>query len=285
MFDSTELTTCFRKIHTLSTKNIYYKTDDEVELIRHSCHLVGKAHAAVAAIMRPGLQTQRLDEIAEQCIRDNNAVPGFKGYDGFPATLCISVNEQVVHGLPSTYELREGDVVSVDCGVIANGFYGDSAYTYCIGEVKEETRKLLSVTKKSLYKAIEKAIVGNRIGDISFAVQQYVEQYRYSVVRELVGHGVGRSLHEEPQVPNYGQRGKGVKLLDGLVIAIEPMINMGRKEVKKAADDWTIVTADGKPSAHFEHTIVVRKQKADILSTFEYLQEAIKNNPELIDIP
>lgn len=268
----------------MSTKNIYYKTDDEIELIRYSCHLVGKAHAAVAAIMRPGMQTKRLDEIAEQCIRDNKAIPGFKNYNGFPATLCISVNDQVVHGIPGTYELREGDIVSLDCGVIANGFYGDSAYTYCIGEVEEDTRKLLMVTKRSLYKAIERAIVGNRIGDIGFAVQQYVEQHRYTVVRELVGHGVGRSLHEEPQVPNYGQRGKGVKLLEGLVIAIEPMVNMGRKEVKKDSDDWTIVTVDGKPSAHFEHTVSIGKKRADILSTFEYLQEAIKNNPELTDI-
>lgn len=267
------------------SKSIYYKTADEVALIRQSCHIVGKAHAEVAAMIRPGITTKRLDEIAEQYIRDHKAVPAFKNYNGFPATLCMSVNEQVVHGIPNKYELKEGDIISVDCGAVLNGFFGDSAYTYCVGEVKPATRQLLSATRQSLYKGIEAAIVGNRMGDIGFAIQRHVEQYRYSVVRELVGHGLGRSLHEEPQVPNYGQRGKGVKLLDGLVIAIEPMINMGRKDIRKMNDDWTIVTSDGKPSAHFEHTVVVRKGKADILSTFEYLQAAIQKNPEVIDVP
>ncbi len=253
--------------------------------MRHSNQLVGKAHAAVVPFIVPGVKTTKLDEIAEAFIRDHGAEPGFKGYGGFPYTLCISINDHVVHGMPSEYELKEGDVVSIDCGVLANGFYGDSAYTYCVGEIEPEVKKLLEVTKESLYKGIEQAVVGRRLGDISFAIQHYCERiHKYGVVRDLVGHGVGRSLHEGPEVPNFGKRGKGPKLQDGLVLAIEPMVNLGRKEVRRLSDGWTIVTIDGKPSAHFEHSVVVRKGKADILSTFEFIENAIKNNKELTKI-
>ncbi|MGB1204666.1 MAG: type I methionyl aminopeptidase [Chitinophagales bacterium] len=269
----------------MANRKIFYKTDDEVELIRHSCRLVGQAHAEVAKIMRPGISTIKLDKVAEEFIRDNKALPGFKGYNDFPHTLCISLNNEVVHGMPSQYELKDGDVVSIDCGVLANGFYGDSAYTYCVGEVKSDVMQLLTVTKESLYKGIEQAVVGRRLGDISFAIQQHTERkHGYGVVRELVGHGVGRNLHEAPEVPNYGRRGKGIKLLDGLVLAIEPMINMGKKEVTRLNDGWTIVTVDSTTSAHYEHTIAIRKNKADILSTFEFLETAIKNNEELLPI-
>ena len=267
------------------SKHIFYKTKEEIELIRYSCLLVGKAHATVAELIRPGIKTIKLDEAAETYIRDQGAIPGFKGYNDFPYTLCISVNDEVVHGMPGNYELKEGDIVSIDCGVIANAYYGDSAYTYCVGEVEPEVKKLLEVTKESLYKGIEQAVVGKRVGDISFAIQQHTERkYGYGVVRELVGHGVGRQLHEAPEVPNFGKRGRGPKLLDGLVIAIEPMINMGKKDVRRSTDGWTISTIDGKPSAHFEHTIAVNKNQADILSTFEYIEAAIKNNIELSEI-
>ncbi len=261
---------------------IFYKTQDDLALMRHSCQLVGRAHGVVATYLKPGIATKRLDEIAEEFIRDNKAIPSFKGYKGdYPASLCISINEQVVHGIPSNYELREGDIVSIDCGVDANGFHGDSAYTYCIGEPNEKQQKLLSVTKQSLYKGIEQAIVGKRIGDIGFAIQHFAESYGFSVVRELVGHGVGRNLHESPEVPNFGRRGQGVKLLEGLTLAIEPMINMGKKDIVCLDDKWTIVTTDRQSSAHFEHTVLVGKNKAEILTTFKFIEEAIKNNPEL----
>ncbi len=267
------------------SKKIFYKTKEEIELIRHSCLLVGKTHGVVAEFIRPGVQTIKLDEIAEEFILDQKAIPGFKGYNDFPFTLCISVNDQVVHGMPGKYELREGDVVSIDCGVIDNGYYGDSAYTYCVGEIDPDVKKMLEVTKESLYKGIEQTVVGKRIGDISFAIQQHTERkYGYGVVRELVGHGVGRQLHEAPEVPNFGKRGRGPKLLNGLVIAIEPMINLGKKDVIRSADGWTISTADGKASAHFEHTVAVNKNSPDILSTFDYIEAAIKNNAELSEI-
>lgn len=267
------------------SKKIFYKTQEEIELVRHSCLLVGKAHATAAEYIRPGVKTIKLDQVAEAFIRDNGGVPAFKGYNGFPYTLCISVNDQVVHGMPGNYELKDGDIVSIDCGVIANGYVGDSAYTYCVGEVGDEVKKLLEVTKESLYKGINQAVVGKRIGDISFAIQQYTERkHGYGVVRELVGHGVGRQLHEAPEVPNFGKRGRGPKLLEGLVIAIEPMINMGTKDVHRSTDGWTIITMDGKPSAHFEHTVAVHKKRAEILSTFEYIEAAIKNNVELSEI-
>lgn len=254
---------------------IYLKTDEEIELLRESSLLVGKTLAEVAKLIKPGVTTLELDKVAEEFIRDHGAVPGFKDYQGFPNSLCTSVNEAVVHGIPNDNPLKEGDIVSVDCGTLMNGFYGDSAYTFAVGEIKPEVQKLLEATKMSLYKGIEEAVVGKRIGDIGYAVQQYTENLGYGVVRELVGHGVGRKLHEKPEVPNYGKRGRGTKLQDGLVIAIEPMINLGRKEVMQDEDGWTIITADRKPSAHYEHTVAVRKGKADILSTFEYIEEVL----------
>jgi len=264
---------------------IYYKTEEEVELIRKSCLLVCSTLAHVASLLKVGISAKDIDKSAESFIRSHNGVPAFKGYNGFPATLCVSVNEVVVHGIPSDYVFKPTDVVSVDCGVILNGFFGDAAYTFAFNEVNEETMKLLRITKESLYKAIEQAIVGNRVGDIGFAVQNHTEfANKYGVVRDLVGHGIGRNLHEEPNVPNYGRRGQGLLLKDGLVIAIEPMINMGTKDVRTAPDNWTIVTKDSRPSAHYEHTVVVRKNKADILSDHTDIEAEIKNNSEIRNI-
>lgn len=254
---------------------IYYKTEEEIELVRKSSLLVAKTHAEIAGLIKPGITTLALDKIAEEFIRDNGGVPAFKGYGGFPNTLCMSPNEQVVHGIPNDKFLENGGILSVDCGVVMNGYYGDSAFTYEVGEVDAETKQLLKVTKESLYKGIEQAVAGNRIGDIGYAVQQHAESFGYGVVRELVGHGVGRNLHESPEVPNHGRRGKGVMLKEGLVIAIEPMINMGTKRILQHNDGWTITTIDNKPSAHFEHTIVVRKGKAEILSSFEEIEKKI----------
>ncbi|HEY9115522.1 MAG TPA: type I methionyl aminopeptidase [Bacteroidales bacterium] len=256
---------------------IYFKTDEEIEIQRESSLLVGKTLAEVARLIRPGVKTIELDKVAETFIRDNGAVPGFKGYGGFPGSLCISVNEEVVHGIPGKRELKDGDIVSIDCGTLKNGFYGDSAYTFAVGEVKPEVLLLLERTKASLYLAIEQAVAGKRVGDIGHAVQQYVESFGYSVVRDLVGHGVGRNLHEKPEVPNYGRKGTGVKLKKGMVLAIEPMINLGVKEVNMDKDGWTIRTADLKPSAHFEHDVAIRDGKADVLSTFDYIEEVLKN--------
>ncbi len=256
---------------------IYIKTDEEVEIQRQSSLLVGKTLAEVAKIIKPGVTTIELDKVAETFIRDNGAKPGFKGYGGFPATLCISVNDEVVHGIPGKRELKNGDIISVDCGTFMNGFYGDSAYTFAVGEVKESVLMLLQRTKESLYLAIEQAIVGKRVGDIGHAVQKYVEGFGYSVVRDLVGHGVGRNLHEKPEIPNYGRRGSGIKLKSGMCLAIEPMINLGVKEVIQDSDGWTIRTVDKQPSAHFEHDVVVRNGKADILSTFEYIEQVLNN--------
>ena len=256
---------------------IQFKTDEEIELQRLSSLLVGKTLAEVAKAIKPGVKTITLDKIAETFIRDNGAVPGFKGYGGFPATLCISVNDAVVHGIPDDTELKDGDIVSVDCGTIMNGFYGDSAYTFPVGEVAEEVLLLLERPKASLYKGIEQAVAGKRVHDIGYAIQHYVEGFGYSVVRELVGHGVGRNLHEDPEVPNYGRRGTGIKLREGMCIAIEPMINLGVKEVVQMPDGWTIKTADGKPSAHFEHDVAIRKGKADILSSFEEIEKVLNN--------
>ncbi|MCC7050585.1 MAG: type I methionyl aminopeptidase [Bacteroidia bacterium] len=255
---------------------IFYKTEEEIELIRESSLLVGKTLAEVAKLIKPGVATAELDKLAEMFIKDNGAVPAFKGYHGFPATLCISPNEQVVHGIPGSYILKEGDIISVDCGVLKNGFYGDSAYTFTVGEITAEAKKLLSVTKECLHKGIEAAIEGKRIGDISEAVQMHAEANGFGVVRELVGHGVGKQLHESPEVPNYGKRGSGPKLKEGMVIAIEPMINLGKREVKFGKDGWTVTTADLKPSAHFEHTVAVRKGYAEVLSSFEWIEEVIK---------
>ncbi len=264
---------------------IFYKTAQEIELLRESNLIVSRTHAEVAKIIRPGIQSLKLDQIAEEFIRDNGGVPVFKGYRGFPFTLCMSINEAVVHGMPSKYELKEGDVVSIDCGVRKNGYVGDSAYTYCVGEVSEEVKKLLRVTKEALYKGIEQAVVGKRLGDISYAIQEHAgKKHGYGIVRELVGHGVGRELHEKPEVPNYGKRGTGPKLKQGLVIAIEPMINMGTRHIQQLNDGWTIVTDDRKPSAHFEHSVAVQSGKADILSTFEYTESAIEKNIELTSL-
>jgi methionyl aminopeptidase len=256
---------------------IHLKSEEEIELIRNSSLLVGKTLAEVANQLKPGVTTKFLDLIAEDYIRSHGAIPGFKNYRGYSATLCISINEQVVHGIPGKREILEGDIVSVDCGVIMSGYYGDSAYTFAVGETSFEKLELLRITKESLYKGIEMATAGNRVGDIGFAVQSYVEKHGYSVVRELVGHGLGRKLHEEPQVPNYGTRGSGPKLSQGIVICIEPMINLGKKEIIQEQDGWTITTKDSKPSAHFEHTIVVRKGKCEVLSTFENI-EKVKND-------
>ena len=254
---------------------IYYKTEDEIDLIRKSSLLVARTHAELVNRIQPGVNTLALDKIAEEFIRDNGGEPAFKGYNGFPNTLCMSPNEEVVHGIPNTTSLKNGDILSVDCGVLMNGYYGDSAFTYEVGEVDLETRKLLIRTKEALYKGIEQAVEGNTTGDIGYAIQNYTEQYGYSIVRELVGHGIGRKLHEGPEVPNYGKQGSGFELKSGLVIAIEPMINMGRKDIIQHNDGWTITTSDKKPSAHFEHTIVIRKGVAEILSSFKEIEEKI----------
>lgn len=255
---------------------IFEKTGEEIELLRESNRLVGMTLGEVAKHIRPGISTLELDRIAEEFIRSHDAEPGFLGYDGFPNTLCVSVNDVVVHGIPSANcILKEGDIVSVDCGTLKNGFYGDSAYTFEVGDVDEDIKKLLRVTKESLYKGIEKAVPGMRIGDIGHAVQAYCEAAGYSVVRELVGHGVGRDMHEDPQVPNYGHPGQGVKLKAGMVIAIEPMICLGKRHIYQEADGWTIRTRDRKPAAHFEHTIAIGKDGADILSTFEFVEKEI----------
>jgi methionyl aminopeptidase len=251
------------------------KTEEEINLIRESSLLVGKTLAEVAALVKPGVTPRELDKRAFEFISDHGAVPGFLNYNGFPNSLCISKNEAVVHGIPDGTPLKDGDIVSVDCGVLKNGYYGDSAYTFAVGEVSDEVSLLLETTKRSLMKGIEQAIAGNRVGDIGFAVQQEAESKGFGVVRELVGHGIGKKLHEAPEVPNFGRRGGGTKLIEGLVIAIEPMINLGTKEVNQLRDGWTIVTADRKPSAHFEHTIVVRKGKAEVLSTFEFVEEKL----------
>ncbi len=264
---------------------IYFKTEEEVEAIRESCLIVSKALALVASLIKPGVTGEELDKKAEELIRDHKAVPGFKGYGDFPATLCISINEGVVHGIPSKKEFKDGDVVSVDCGSYLNEFYGDAAYTFALGEVPQETMELLSVTKTSLYKGIENAVHGKRIGDIGFAIQSYCEkEHSYGVVRDLVGHGIGKNLHEAPEVPNYGRRGQGFLMKEGLVIAIEPMINMGVRNVVLANDGWTIITKDKLPSAHYEHTVVVRKNKAEILSNHDFLEKEIKNNSEINEI-
>jgi methionyl aminopeptidase len=258
-------------------KKIYLKTDEELELIRVSGVVLGKTHAEVAKIIKPGVTTGELDKVAEEFIKDHKGKPSFKGFNGFPAALCISVNDIVVHGFPGKYVLKEGDIISVDCGVFLNGFHADSAYTYPVGTVKEEVKKLLDATKNALYLAIEQIKEGNRIGNVSFAIQNFVEKQGFSVVRELVGHGVGRHLHESPEVPNYGKQGQGLKLKEGMVLAIEPMINLGRKGISQDKDGWTIRTKDGKPSAHFEHTVAVRKNgKADVLTTFEYLEAVLE---------
>jgi len=255
---------------------IYYKSPEEVELIRESCLLVSKTLAEVAKVIGPGITTKKLNDIAETFIKDNGAIPAFLNYNGFPYSLCISPNEQVVHGFPGDYVIKEGDLISVDCGVIKNKFFGDSAYTFSIGAISEEQQKLVEVTQECLRRAIDKAVVGSRIGDIGYAVQSLAEDNGFGVVRELVGHGVGVMLHEKPEVPNYGKRGNGMKLEEGMVIAIEPMINAGTANVKFWSDGWTVTSVDNRPSAHFEHTVAVKRGKADVLSTFSFIEEVLK---------
>ena len=255
---------------------IYYKTAEEIEQIRNSSLLVARTLAEVAKNINPGVTSLQLDKIAEEFIHDNGGIPAFKGYGGFPNSLCISPNEQVVHGIPDNRPYVDGDIISVDCGVLMNGFYGDSAYTFSVGEIPNETMQLMKVTKESLYRGIGVALPGKRLQDISYEIQTYCEKNGYSVVRELVGHGIGKNLHEAPEVPNFGKRGSGIKLQVGLVIAIEPMINMGKRNIVHGKDGWTIKTADNKPSAHFEHTIAIKDGKADILSSFEYVEDVLK---------
>lgn len=255
---------------------IYLKSDEEIELLRNSNQIVAKTLAELAKIIAPGVSTLKLNNIAEEYIRDNGGVPNFLGYGGFPGSICTSINDQIVHGIPSEkIILKEGDIISIDCGVLKEGFNGDSAYTFCVGEVKPEVVKLLKTTKESLYKGIEQAYEGRRIGDIGSAVQMYCEERGYSVVREMVGHGVGRKLHEAPEVPNYGRKGNGVLLKSGMTIAIEPMINLGTRNLIFEKDGWTTRTADKKPSAHFEHSIAIRQGKADILSSFKYIEQVL----------
>jgi methionyl aminopeptidase len=262
---------------------IHYKSKAEIELIRESCQLVEQALTLVAKAIKPGATTLQLNNLAEQFLLDNKSLPSFKGYHDYPFASCISVNDAVVHGFPTNTEIKEGDLISVDIGAFKNGFHGDSAYTFAVGNASDEVKKLMRVTKESLYMGIEKAIHGGRVGDIGYAIQHYTErEHGYGVVRDLVGHGVGRKLHEDPQVPNYGKRGSGAKLKEGMVIAIEPMINMGTKDVFHAEDGWTILTQDGQPAAHYEHTVCVQKGKAAILSSFTAIEIAEKENSNLV---
>jgi methionyl aminopeptidase len=252
---------------------IFIKTAEEIELLRASNLLVSRALAEVGKAIKPGVSTLKLDKIAEEYLRGYGGIPGFLGYNGFPATLCTSLNDEVVHGIPSEKKLSEGDILSVDCGVKLQGYFGDSAYTFSVGEPGKEHKSLMQHTRESLFKGIEAAVVGNRLGDIGYAVQNHAEQAGYSVVREMVGHGLGQNLHEEPEVPNYGRRGSGIKLKAGMVICIEPMINMGTRFIKQDTDGWTIRTSDGKPSAHFELAVAITKGEPDVLSTFEYIED------------
>ena len=260
----------------MATGVIQFKTEEEIDLMRAAGQLLARAHGEVATLVREGVTTNELDRRAEEFIRDHGATPSFKGYNNFPYSLCLSPNSVVVHGFATDQPLQNGDILSVDCGVFLNGYHADSAYTYPIGEVAPEIRQLLKETEASLYKGIEQAVSGNRVGDISYAIQNYVAPKGYGVVRELVGHGVGARLHEKPEVPNYGKRGSGPLLQTGMTLAIEPMITLGKKEVVQEKDGWTIRTRDKKPAAHFEHTVVVRKDKAEILTSFEYIEKALQ---------
>jgi len=255
---------------------IYLKSNEELELLSASNLLVSRTLGELAGKIRPGITTLDLDRFAEEYIRDNKGIPAFLGYNGFPKTLCTSVNSEVVHGIPSSYVLKDGDIVSIDCGVKLNGFFGDSAYTFEVGRVDEDVKKLLKTTKESLFKGIEKVLDGNRLGDISSTIQQYAEDAGYSVVREMVGHGLGRNLHEEPEVPNYGKKGTGIRLQTGMVLCLEPMINMGSRYILQEADGWTIRTRDNRPSAHFELAVAVKKREPLMLSTFRFIEEALQ---------
>ena len=258
------------------------KANEQIELMRQSALLVSKTLSEIAKILKPGLTTLAIDNRIGEFVRDHHAYLSFLGYRGYPFNSCISVNDVVVHGFPNKNELKEGDILSIDIGVILNEWHGDHAYTFAIGEPADDVKQLIRVTKESLYKGIEKAIAGNRVGDISFAIQEHTEKkHGYGVVRELVGHGLGRNMHEDPQVPNYGKRGSGAKLKEGLVLAIEPMINLGKKEVFTEEDGWTVRTKDGKPSVHFEHDVCIRKNKADILSDYSIIEKEEELNPNL----
>lgn len=254
---------------------IIYKTAEQIELMRLAALTVSRTLGEVAKVLKPGVTGLQLDKLAEECLRDQGAIPGFLGQYDFPNTLCISPNAEVVHGIPNNKPFEDGDIVSVDCGAILNGYWGDHAYTFEVGNVAPEIRQLLQVTKECLYIGIAETKVGNRISDISFAIQQHAEKFGYGIVRELVGHGLGKTLHEEPQVPNFGKRGRGKKIQDGLTIAIEPMINMGTEKIRQLKDGWTILTADGLPSAHFEHDVAVVNGKPVLLSTYDYIEEAL----------
>lgn len=254
---------------------IKYKSKEEIEIMREAAQIVSRTLGKIAEMIAPGVKPIELDEMAEEYIRSQNAIPGFKGLYNFPNTLCVSINEQVVHGYPTDKPIENGDIVSVDCGAIFEGYYGDHAYTFPVGNVSDEVMQLLKVTQECLDIGIAQTKVGNRIGDIGFFIQQHAEKHGYGVVRELVGHGIGKTMHEDPQVPNYGRRGRGKKIKEGLTIAIEPMINMGTERIKYLDDNWTIVTADGKPSAHFEHDVAVINGKPEVLSTFKYVEEAL----------
>ncbi len=254
---------------------IEIKTPEEIELMRESALIVSKTLGMLASEIKPGVTGLYLDQLAETFIRDHGAEPGFLGMYDFPNTLNLSPNEQVVHGIPNNEPLKDGDILSVDCGSLKNGFYGDHAYTFEVGEVAPETKKLLKITKESLYIGIEQFKIGNRVGDVGYAIQQYCEAHGYGIVRELVGHGLGKKLHEAPEMPNYGKRGRGKKFVEGMVVAIEPMVNMGTRRIKQLRDGWTILTADGKPSAHFEHDIALINGKPELLSTFQYIYEAL----------
>jgi methionyl aminopeptidase len=258
------------------------KTPGEIALMRESALLVSKTLGMLAKEVKPGVTTLHLDALAEEFIRDHGAIPAFLGLYNFPNTLCVSPNAQIVHGIPTAIPLQEGDIVSIDCGVVKNGFYGDHAYTFQVGEVDEATKKLLQITKESLYIGIGEFKTGNRVGDVGYAIQHYCESHGYGVVRELVGHGLGRNIHEEPEIPNYGRRGYGKKFIEGMVVAIEPMINMGTQRIRRLKDGWTVLTADGKPSAHFEHDVAIINGKPVLLSTFRYIYEAlgIQSNEE-----
>ncbi|MDR2868469.1 MAG: type I methionyl aminopeptidase [Bacteroidales bacterium] len=263
-------------------RRVILKSLSEIELIKKSSLLVGKTLAEVAKVIKPGVPLTYIDQVAETFIRDNHAVPTFKGYNGFPATLCLSVNDEVVHGIPSNVLLRDGDIISVDCGACCDGFHGDYAYTFAVGEISEEKRMLIKRTKESLYEAIKVAIKGNTVGDIGYAVQHYVEPYGYGVVRELCGHGIGRNLHEAPDIPNYGRQHKGEPLREGMVFCVEPMINAGTHKVYCEKNEWTIRTQDGKPSAHFEHQMAITANGTEVLSSYQYLEEVLEKENRLI---
>ncbi len=254
---------------------IKIKTSEEIELMRESALIVSKTLGEIAKEIKPGVTTLQLDKIAEACIRDQGAIPGFLGLYDFPNTLCMSPNSQVVHGIPNGTPLVEGDIISIDCGALKNGFYGDHAYTFAVGEIAPETEKLLQITKESLYVGIREFKANNRVGDVGYAIQKYCEDEGYGVVRELVGHGLGSKMHEDPEMPNYGKRGRGKKFIEGMVVAIEPMINLGTQRIKQHRDGWTITTQDNKPSAHFEHDVALINGKPELLSTFAYIYEAL----------